>query len=155
MKNTGGRNAGSITAAQFLKRFVAEVPWAHLDIAGTAMAVQPSDINKSWGPGWGVRLLDKLCRRPLRSNEGCPGVRRTGSRSMTEVLFYHMQSRTLEQALPPLLTKCLERGWRVVVQAATEERVEALDGHLWTYDDQSFCRTAAPATPTRRTSRSS
>lgn len=57
---------------------------------------------------------------------------------MTEVLFYHLQSRTLEQALPPLLAKCLERGWRVVVQAATEERVEALDGHLWTYDDQSF-----------------
>jgi leucyl aminopeptidase len=37
MKNTGGRYAGSITAAQFLKRFVGETPWAHLDIAGTAM----------------------------------------------------------------------------------------------------------------------
>jgi hypothetical protein len=60
MKNTGGRYAGSITAAQFLKRFVGETPWAHLDIAGTAMGSPESDINKSWGSGWGVRLLDRL-----------------------------------------------------------------------------------------------
>jgi leucyl aminopeptidase len=60
MKNTGGRHGGSITAAQFLQRFVDKAPWAHLDIAGTGMGVQPSDINQSWGPGWGVRLLDKL-----------------------------------------------------------------------------------------------
>lgn len=60
MKNTGGRFAGSITAAHFLRRFVAEVPWAHLDIAGTAMSSPNSDINQSWGSGWGVRLLDRL-----------------------------------------------------------------------------------------------
>jgi leucyl aminopeptidase len=61
MKNTGGsRNAGSITAAQFLQRFVNDVPWAHLDIAGTGMAAVKSDINTSWGSGWGVRLLDRL-----------------------------------------------------------------------------------------------
>ncbi|KAA5602212.1 leucyl aminopeptidase [Blastochloris sulfoviridis] len=60
MKNTGGRNAGSITAAQFLQRFVDGTPWAHLDIAGTGMGAPASDINKSWGPGWGVRLLDRL-----------------------------------------------------------------------------------------------
>ena len=60
MKNIGGRDAGAITAAQFLKRFVENVPWAHLDIAGTAMASPPSDINKSWGSGFGVRLLDQL-----------------------------------------------------------------------------------------------
>jgi leucyl aminopeptidase len=60
MKNTGGRNAGSITAAQFLKRFVGDTPWAHLDIAGTAMSSPASDINQSWGSGWGVRLLDRL-----------------------------------------------------------------------------------------------
>jgi len=59
MKNTGGRYGGSITAAQFLKRFVGDTPWAHLDVAGTAMAVQPSDFNVSWGPGWGVRLLNQ------------------------------------------------------------------------------------------------
>ncbi|WP_043878819.1 leucyl aminopeptidase [Azorhizobium caulinodans] len=62
MKNTGGRNGGSITAAQFLQRFVDKTPWAHLDIAGTAMASPASDINKSWGAGWGVRLLDQLVR---------------------------------------------------------------------------------------------
>ncbi|WP_309083978.1 leucyl aminopeptidase [Chelativorans sp.] len=60
MKNTGGRNAGSITAAQFLKRFVDETPWAHLDVAGTAMASPSSDINQSWASGFGVRLLDRL-----------------------------------------------------------------------------------------------
>ena len=60
MKNTGGRNAGSITAAQLLQRFVNDVPWAHLDIAGTGMASPQTDINQSWGSGWGVRLLDRL-----------------------------------------------------------------------------------------------
>jgi leucyl aminopeptidase len=60
MKNAGGRHGGSITAAQFLARFVGKTPWAHLDVAGTAMAAKPSEINQSWGPGWGVRLLDRL-----------------------------------------------------------------------------------------------
>ena len=53
MKNTGGRHAGSITAAQFLQRFVNETPWAHLDIAGTGMGSPTSDINQSWGVGLG------------------------------------------------------------------------------------------------------
>ncbi len=60
MKNTGGRAGGSITAAQFLQRFVDKVPWAHLDIAGTGIASPQTDINKSWASGWGVRLLDAL-----------------------------------------------------------------------------------------------
>jgi leucyl aminopeptidase len=60
MKNTGGRFAGSITAAQFLQRFVNKTPWAHLDIAGTALGSPQTDINKSWSAGWGVRLLDRL-----------------------------------------------------------------------------------------------
>jgi len=60
MKNTGGRHAGSITAAQFLQRYVNDTPWAHLDIAGTGMSSPSSDINQSWGSGWGVRLLDRL-----------------------------------------------------------------------------------------------
>jgi leucyl aminopeptidase len=60
MKNTGGRFGGSITAAQFLQRFVRDVPWAHLDVAGVAMDSNKSDINASWGSGWGVRLLDRL-----------------------------------------------------------------------------------------------
>ncbi|MFZ3033176.1 MAG: leucyl aminopeptidase [Parvibaculum sp.] len=60
MKNTGGRDGGSITAAQFLLRFVKSTKWAHLDIAGTAMASPKSSINQSWGSGWGVRLLNRL-----------------------------------------------------------------------------------------------
>ncbi|HKU06798.1 MAG TPA: leucyl aminopeptidase [Bradyrhizobium sp.] len=60
MKNTGGRNGGSITAAQFLQRFVDGTPWAHLDIAGTAMGAPKTDINHSWGSGYGVRLLERL-----------------------------------------------------------------------------------------------
>jgi leucyl aminopeptidase len=60
MKNTGSRHGGSITAAQFLQRFVDETPWAHLDIAGTAMGAPKSDINQSWGAGYGVRLLERL-----------------------------------------------------------------------------------------------
>jgi DNA polymerase-3 subunit chi len=57
---------------------------------------------------------------------------------MTEVLFYHLQDAILENVLPPLLEKSLERGWRVVVQSTSEERLEALDAHLWTYRDDSF-----------------
>jgi leucyl aminopeptidase len=62
MKNTGGRYGGAITAAQFLQRFVKETPWAHLDIAGTAMGSPASEINQSWSSGFGVRLLDRLVR---------------------------------------------------------------------------------------------
>jgi leucyl aminopeptidase len=60
MKNTGSRHGGSITAAQFLQRFVDGTPWAHLDIAGTAMGAPKTEINQSWGSGFGVRLLDRL-----------------------------------------------------------------------------------------------
>lgn len=57
---------------------------------------------------------------------------------MTELYFYHLQRQPLEAALPTLLEKSLERGWRVVVQAGSEERIAALDAHLWTYRDESF-----------------
>ena len=57
---------------------------------------------------------------------------------MTEILFYQLKGQTPEQVLPALLQKSLERGWRVVVQASSEERVEALDAHLWTWRDDSF-----------------
>jgi leucyl aminopeptidase len=61
MKNTGGKWGGSISAAQFLQRFIKDgTPWAHLDIAGTAMSSVDSEINRSWGSGFGVRLLDRL-----------------------------------------------------------------------------------------------
>ncbi len=57
---------------------------------------------------------------------------------MTEVRFYHLQRTALEQALPRLLEKTLERGWRAVVMAGSEERVEALNDRLWTYSRDSF-----------------
>jgi DNA polymerase-3 subunit chi len=57
---------------------------------------------------------------------------------MTELLFYHLHRQPIEKVLPALLEKSLERGWRVVVQAATDERIEALDAHLWTYRDDGF-----------------
>jgi len=57
---------------------------------------------------------------------------------MTEAVFYHLLRKPIEKALPELLEKAYERGWRVVVQAASEERVDALDAHLWTYNDSNF-----------------
>ncbi len=60
MKNTGGRYAGSIAAGQFLQRFVNDVPWVHIDVAGTAMGSPQNEFNRSWGSGYGVRLLDRL-----------------------------------------------------------------------------------------------
>jgi leucyl aminopeptidase len=61
MKNIGGPNAGSITAAQILQRFVNKVPWAHLDIAGVAWQDgEQKPLAPSWGTGWGVRVLNRL-----------------------------------------------------------------------------------------------
>jgi DNA polymerase III subunit chi len=57
---------------------------------------------------------------------------------MTEILFYQLKGQSLEQVLPPLIQKSLERGWRVAIQAASDERVEALDAHLWTWRDDVF-----------------
>jgi len=57
---------------------------------------------------------------------------------VTEVLFYHLENRPLESVLPVLLERSLERGWRVVVHTTLEERVDALDSHLWTFRDDSF-----------------
>ena len=62
MKNIGGRYAGSITAAQFLQRFVNDTPWVHIDIAGTAWRQKPSDVAEKGATGYGVRLLDRLIR---------------------------------------------------------------------------------------------
>lgn len=55
-----------------------------------------------------------------------------------EVLFYHLQHRGLGDVLPALVERTLERGWRAVIQAASAERVEALDQLLWTYKEGSF-----------------
>jgi DNA polymerase-3 subunit chi len=57
---------------------------------------------------------------------------------MTEVLFYHLQGKPLDATLSGLLERSMERGWRVVVQGLSEERIEALDAYLWTYRDDNF-----------------
>ena len=62
MKNTGGRPAGAITAATLLSKFVGDVPWAHLDIAGVASAEQDSPYQPKGATGYGVRLLVQLLR---------------------------------------------------------------------------------------------
>ena len=60
MKNIGGRDGGSITAAQFLQRFVNKVPWAHLDIAGVAWSSKDAPTIPRGGTSFGVRLLDRF-----------------------------------------------------------------------------------------------
>lgn len=57
---------------------------------------------------------------------------------MTPVFFYHLERQPLDAVLPKLLALSLERGWRAVVQAGTEERAEALAAQLWSFDDESF-----------------
>jgi len=65
IKNTGGREAGTITAACFLSRFVDDIPWAHLDIAGTAWNMKGTDISPIGGTGAGVRLVVEYLRRKV------------------------------------------------------------------------------------------
>ena len=57
---------------------------------------------------------------------------------MTEVLFYHLQRQPLEAVLPTLVQRSLDHGWHVVIQAASPERLAALDDRLWTFSDESF-----------------
>lgn len=57
---------------------------------------------------------------------------------MAEILFFHLQSRPLEQVLPTILDRALSRGQKVVVQVGGQERMSVLDDHLWTYSDESF-----------------
>lgn len=57
---------------------------------------------------------------------------------MTEVRFYHMRQKRLEEALPELLAKVLSRGHRAVVKAGSAARIAALDTLLWTYDPATF-----------------
>jgi DNA polymerase-3 subunit chi len=57
---------------------------------------------------------------------------------MADVAFYHLQTVSLETALPQLLAKCLERDWRVVVEVGEPSRLKELDDHLWTFSEASF-----------------
>lgn len=57
---------------------------------------------------------------------------------MAEIRFYHLDRRRLDDVLPRMAALALERGWRAVIRASSEERVEQLTGLLWTYDDEAF-----------------
>lgn len=57
---------------------------------------------------------------------------------MAEILFFHLQSRPLEQVLPTILDRAISRGQRVVVEVSSQERQSVVDDHLWTYADESF-----------------
>ena len=57
---------------------------------------------------------------------------------MAELWFYHLERSELERALPPLLEKCLQRGWRALVRAGSPERLDQLDTAIWTFRDDSF-----------------
>jgi DNA polymerase-3 subunit chi len=57
---------------------------------------------------------------------------------VSEVLFYHLERRSLDDVLPSLVEKSLERGWRALIRAETADRAAAIDALLWTHNDQSF-----------------
>lgn len=66
---------------------------------------------------------------------------------MTEVLFYHLTESKLEDALPALLEKSVERGWKVAVQTSSDVRRDFLDAHLWTFREDSFLPHGTDASP--------
>ncbi len=68
---------------------------------------------------------------------------------MPELWFYHLERSDLERALPPLLEKCLQRGWRALVRGGNSERLDHLDAVLWTYRDDSFLPHARDGEPKR------
>src|SRR5262245_9532454 len=70
--------------------------------------------------GWSPNITRSDQENPEKKLKG------NGYRQMTEVLFYHLQNMLVENVLPPLLEKSLERGWRVVVQSTSEERADVL-----------------------------
>ena len=130
------RWGGAITAAQFLQRFVGQ------DAVGASrhrrhrlrFAARPTST------GAGARAGACGCStgwwRIITRGEVVKNARWVHAHD--RILFYHLQGQPLERVLPACSEKSLERGWRVVVQAASEERIEALDAHLWTYRDDGF-----------------
>ena len=57
---------------------------------------------------------------------------------MTETLFYHLERRSLDDVLPGVIEKTLERGWRALIRVESSERADAIDNLLWTYSEQTF-----------------
>lgn len=66
---------------------------------------------------------------------------------MAELWFYHLERTEMEKALPPLLEKCLQRGWRALVRGGSPERLDALDAMIWSFRDDSFVPHARDSAP--------
>ncbi|WP_085340544.1 DNA polymerase III subunit chi [Aquidulcibacter paucihalophilus] len=60
------------------------------------------------------------------------------TQAAAEIWFYHLESASVEETLPPLIEKCLDRGWRAQVLSPSAERLQALDTHLWTWKPNSW-----------------
>ncbi len=147
MKNTGGRHAGSITAAHFMQRFVNDVPWAHLDIAGMGMSSPSSEINQSWGSGWGVRLLDQLVADYYEAE--------IAGRFRPDGDLVLPPADAAARACPAgAAREGAERGWRVVVQAGDEAGLKsARRPAVDLCEPRVSCRTGWRATRTPSASR--
>jgi DNA polymerase-3 subunit chi len=74
----------------------------------------------------------------------------TAKAAMPELWFYHLERSELERALPPLLEKCLQRGWRALVRGGNAERLDALDMALWTFREDSFLPHSQEGDPARQ-----
>ena len=85
MKNVGGRDAGAITAAQFIQRFIKkDMPWIHIDIAGALhIPKSESTFAPAGATGWGVMSLNRLVSEKYENNQ------------MSEVFFYHLTQTRL------------------------------------------------------------
>ncbi|OYU78342.1 MAG: DNA polymerase III subunit chi [Alphaproteobacteria bacterium PA3] len=60
------------------------------------------------------------------------------TQAAAEIWFYHLESASVEETLPPLIEKCLDRGWRAQVLSPSAERLQALDSHLWSWKPNSW-----------------
>ncbi len=96
MKNIGGRYGGAITAAQFLQRFIKDTPWAHLDVAGTAMDSARNDINPSWRPAGACACSTALWPITTSDTRGaglfgsCPPRLVAGIKASSSLIFHNI-----------------------------------------------------------------
>jgi len=149
-KNPARATAARSPPSQFLQRFVDDTPWAHLDIAGTAMGAPKTDINHSWGSGYGVRLLDRLVRI-LRSQQCRPQENLYDGSPVLS--FANMSAR--KRFAVVTWKKSLQRRWRRsraihLAGAHRGARCAFVD-----YSDDSFLPHATGALATHRISPSS
>ena len=132
MKNiSGSRNAGSITAAEFLQRFVQK--GTHL----VAPRHRRHGLGRQGQPDLAARR-HRLRRAAARPPGRQPLRRGVIKHRMSEIRFYHLQRASLEDTLPVILERAYGRGDRILVMTGSNERAEALASHLWTYRPESF-----------------